>query len=41
VLPGVREALDQKNWDGAKREVRALEAALSRATKKLEEAAGE
>jgi N-acetylated-alpha-linked acidic dipeptidase len=41
VLPGVREALDQKNWDGAKREMRALEAALSRATKKLEEAAGE
>jgi N-acetylated-alpha-linked acidic dipeptidase len=39
VLPGVREAMDKKDWETAKREMRAIEAALGRAKAKLEQAA--
>ena len=39
VLPGVREAMDKRDWQTAKKEMQALEAALGRAKTKLEEAA--
>ncbi len=39
VLPGVREAMDKKDWETARKEMRSVEAALGRAKAKLEEAA--
>jgi N-acetylated-alpha-linked acidic dipeptidase len=41
VLPGVREALEKKDWEEARKEMRALEVALGRAQVKLGEVARE
>ena len=37
VLPGVREALEKKDWEGANKEIQALAEALGRARDKLNE----
>lgn len=40
MLPGVQEAMERKDWEGAGKEIKELEAALERATRKLKEAGG-
>jgi hypothetical protein len=37
LLPGVREAVDRKDWQAAQREAAALAAALHRAAERLDE----